>query len=69
MEMGLHVYGMLDANILLVLDHCDCSKIASRLQKMLCYVKQKKGKNKRAFPSHMAVFLLLVLYSKSYFNA
>lgn len=71
MEMvGLHVYGMLDANILLVLDHCDCSKTAFRLQKMLCYAKQQEGKNKRAFPSHMTVFLLLeVLYSRSYFNA
>lgn len=40
MEMvGLHVFSMLDTNIL-VLDHWDCSKTAFRLQKMLCHAEQ-----------------------------
>lgn len=73
MEMvGLHVYSILDTKVLLVLNHCDCSKTAFRfrLQKMFYYAEQQEVKNKGAFPSHMTELLLLeVVYSKSYFNA
>lgn len=41
MEMvGLHVYSKLDTKILHVLDRCNYSVTAFRLQKMLCYVEQ-----------------------------
>lgn len=67
--IGLRVYSMNDTKLLLVQGHCDCSKTAFRSQKM-CYLEQSELKNRRAFPSQMAVFLLLeVTYPKPSSNA
>lgn len=48
MEMvGLHVYSILDTNILVV-DHCDCSKTAFRWQKMLCYAEKLRSEKEES---------------------